>query len=344
MAIARLRAALARRGVQVPIVQAQRRGSATMQRWRLNRSLRAARLPGYDAVIGVNGDGWMLAGEPGRPFVALVKALYAGAVQHEHGLSRAMLRVHARWEAHGARRADLVITPSAFAAERVKAQYSVDPSRVHVVAEPFDLGDWQRQLPRRHREGTRVLCVAHLYPRKRVDDLIDAWRIVHERRPDARLDIVGDGPEVRELVHRSDDLDSCYLHGHVDHPTILEFYARADSFCLPSAQETFGYAAVEAMASGLPVVVSDAGALPEVTAGAIAWQVSGGAPRLLAGALLSSLEPQARAQAATSNPRRAAAFDPITVADLLIALVTGDDPAAQRRATGRLSRNSGSRR
>src|SRR5205807_3237022 len=141
---------------------------------------------------------------------------------------------------------------------------------VQVVAEPFDAEAWRAALPSRPRDGTRVLCVARLYPRKRVVDLVDAWPRVVAARPDARLDIVGGGPELSRLVERARRLPNCFLHGHVEYPDLLEFHARADAFCLPSAQETFGYAAVEAMASGLPLVVTDAGAFPELCAGAVA--------------------------------------------------------------------------
>jgi glycosyltransferase involved in cell wall biosynthesis len=323
----------------------QRRRSATVGRWRFNHDLDAARLNGYDAVLGVNGDGWAVAGDLMVPFVALIKALYADALRHERGLTRALLGVHARWEGEGARRADLVVTPSAYAAEMVVKHYAVAPARVHVIAEPFDAESWRTRLPQRPRNGTRVLCVAHLYPRKRIADLIDAWPVVQTRRPDARLDIVGDGPELRHLVRRAAGLDNCYLHGFTRHPDILEFYARADVFCLPSAQETFGYAAVEAMASGLPLVIADTGALAEVASGAVAEHVRAGDVRELAGALVRSLDAWVRARAAELNPRRAAMFAPQTFAANLVALVAdGRSAFGQRRAGGSVSRSEGSRR
>jgi phosphatidyl-myo-inositol dimannoside synthase len=346
MAVEQLRDALGGIGVEVPLIRAdQHRRSATVGRWRFNHHLDAARLNDYDAVLGVNGDGWAMAGDLVVPFVALIKALYADALQHERGVTRALLGAHARWEGEGARRADLVVTPSAYAAEMVVKHYSVAPARVHTLAEPFDAESWRARLPQRPRNGNRVLCVAHLYPRKRIADLIDAWPMVQTRRPDARLDIIGDGPELRHLVRRAAGLHTCYLHGHVGHPDILEFYARADVFCLPSAQETFGYAAVEAMASGLPLVLADTGALAEVANGAVAEHVRAGDAHELAGALMRSLDASVRARAAELNQRRAAMFAPHVFAANLLALVADARSAlGQRRAGGSVSRSAGSRR
>jgi glycosyltransferase involved in cell wall biosynthesis len=175
--------------------------------------------------------------------------------------------------------------------------------------------------------------------------LIDAWREVQARHSDARLDIVGDGPELRHLVRRAAGLDRCYLHGFAGHPDILEFYARADVFCLPSAQETFGYAAVEAMASGLPLAIADAGALTEVATGAVVEHVRAGDAHELAGALMRSLDASVRARAAKVNPRRAAMFAPQAFAEKLVALIADARNAlGQRRAGGSVLRSAGSRR
>ena len=336
MALTRLRAAFALCRVEAPVLRAApARMSATFARWRFNRALASRALDGYDAVLGVNGDGWLVAQRLEVPYIALIKALYGGALQYERGPVRSLLRMHARWEAAGAQRATLVVTPSRFAADQVGELYGVPDDVVRVVPESFDAAAWRAALPQRRRDGTRVLCVAHLYPRKRVADLLDAWPSVLRRRESARLDIVGGGPELRRLAHRSAGLPGCYLHGHVDHPAILEFYARADAFCLPSAQETFGYAAVEAMASGLPIVIATAGALPEICAGAIMEAVAPGDASALAEAIVGALDAPVRERAAVLNPGRAAAFAPDVVATRMIDVVDEAVELRQRRAGGR---------
>jgi glycosyltransferase involved in cell wall biosynthesis len=77
------------------------------------------------------------------------------------------------------------------------------------------------------------------------------------------------------------------------------------------------------MASGLPVVIAAAGALPEVTAGAVATAVEPGDTAGLAAALIQSLEPSQREAAAARNRTCAAAFDPRTVVATLLDAVRG---------------------
>src|SRR5437870_10059353 len=119
MALSRLRTALALCGVEAPVFRAAPSpAGSTVARWRFNRTLSARSLDGYDAVLGVNGDGWRVAERLQVPYIALVKALYGGALAFEHYPARALLAAHARWEALGARAAALVNTPSLFAAHR----------------------------------------------------------------------------------------------------------------------------------------------------------------------------------------------------------------------------------
>lgn len=333
VAVAELRRALAAVGVGAPVMRTS--------------SLRHRGPSGvfaYDAILGVGGAGWRLAAASGIPCIALIKAFYAGAREHERGVARAVLSLRARAEQRGLGAADAVIAPSRFAAEAVTQVYGLDPARVHVVPEPFDAVAWQRALPAVARDPLRVLCVAHLYPRKRVIDLVHAWPAVLARVPQARLDIVGDGPELRHLVRASQGVSGCYLHGYVGRDAARQFYARAACFCLPSAQETFGYAAVEAMATGLPLVVADAGSLPEVCAGAMHEAVPVEAPAALAEAIVRALRDEAREVAARRNPERAAAFAPAAVAKRLLEIVDATRFGAQRRAGGSSSRSSGWRR
>src|SRR3989442_13128985 len=98
MAIGRLRAALASRGVSMPILAGSRspRRSVTMRARTNGLGMRFRE--DYDAVLGVAGHGWQIAQELDVPFVALVKAMYSQAVPWERRLAKLSLRMRARAE------------------------------------------------------------------------------------------------------------------------------------------------------------------------------------------------------------------------------------------------------
>ena len=99
---------------------------------------------------------------------------------------------------------------------------------------------------------------------KRVDHVIRTFAWVAEAMP-ARLVLIGDGPEMGhcvELVRELGLKDRVLFMGNQEQ--VVPLLSVADLFLLPSEQESFGLAALEAMACGVPVIASDAGGLPEV--------------------------------------------------------------------------------
>lgn len=106
-----------------------------------------------------------------------------------------------------------------------------------------------------------VLHVGRLAPEKNLDVLAKAWAEAYaELGPRATFVIAGDGPMARSLVAR---LPFVRRLGFVDREALARMYASADLCVLPSHTETCGLVAVEAMASGIPVVAADAGGLRE---------------------------------------------------------------------------------
>jgi len=99
---------------------------------------------------------------------------------------------------------------------------------------------------------------------KRVDDVIKIFANVHEKIP-SKLLLVGDGPERRameDLVRQLQVQDDVRFLGKQEQ--IEEILLVSDLFLLPSEYESFGLAAMEAMAANVPVISSDAGGLPEI--------------------------------------------------------------------------------
>lgn len=113
--------------------------------------------------------------------------------------------------------------------------------------------------------GEKLLIhVSNFRPVKRVKDIISIFHRVQQEVP-SRLLLVGDGPERAEAAAEADRLgldDRVIFLGKQD--TVAELLACSDLFLLPSESESFGLAALEAMASGTPVLATHVGGVPEV--------------------------------------------------------------------------------
>jgi phosphatidylinositol alpha-1,6-mannosyltransferase len=243
----------------------------TLDRWLFN--LHAALAPPTaDVVVGIDLDGFLWARRRRRQtaFVVALKGIIADELRNERGWVRRLLTVQARWEQRNCARADRVVVPSQYSAAIARELYDVPAARLTVIPEPIDLAAWRQlfaHVAQPPADRPTVLCVARLYPRKRVEDLLEAARILRQRIPDVQVRIVGRGPEWTRLqgLHRQLDLrDAVVFLGEVPRVTLAVEYARAHCFCLPSVQEGFGLVFLEAMAAGLPVVACRAAAVPEV--------------------------------------------------------------------------------
>jgi N-acetyl-alpha-D-glucosaminyl L-malate synthase BshA len=115
--------------------------------------------------------------------------------------------------------------------------------------------------------GDRLVChVSNFRPVKRVMDVVETFEKIAAKVP-ARLLMIGDGPERSraEAYARVHHLrDRVFFLGNV--PNLEEVLGACDLFMLPSESESFGMAALEAMASEVPVIATRTGGLPEVVA------------------------------------------------------------------------------
>ena len=109
-----------------------------------------------------------------------------------------------------------------------------------------------------------MVHVSNFRPVKRPVDCIEILARVL-KQTNARLVMVGDGSERTNAIHRAKSLnvfDKCVFVGK--QPRIVDYLCAADLLVLPSEQESFGLAALEAMAVQLPVIASRVGGIPEV--------------------------------------------------------------------------------
>ncbi|WP_020567182.1 N-acetyl-alpha-D-glucosaminyl L-malate synthase BshA [Neolewinella persica] len=113
--------------------------------------------------------------------------------------------------------------------------------------------------------GERILIhVSNFRPVKRVDDVIYIFKIVNDEIP-SKLLLIGDGPERSRCEELSRKLGlSADIRFLGKQDAVEELLAVSDLFLLPSASESFGLAALEAMACQVPVISSNVGGIPEV--------------------------------------------------------------------------------
>ncbi|MCX8204925.1 MAG: glycosyltransferase family 4 protein, partial [Candidatus Nezhaarchaeota archaeon] len=112
-----------------------------------------------------------------------------------------------------------------------------------------------------------VLFVGRMVYEKGVHVLVDAAIEALSRRQDLKFVLVGEGPLRRELMSKLNSLGLAhkfYFTGFINDLELSELYWACDVAVFPSLYEPFGIVALEAMAAGKPVVVSDVGGLSEV--------------------------------------------------------------------------------
>jgi L-malate glycosyltransferase len=233
---------------------------------------------------------------------------------------------------HAVLASDAVTTPSAWLREAALAGLDLPVgTRIEVVPNFVDLEafhpapdrpDLRALFPRERWEGAErpgvLLHASNFRKLKRVGDAVTALAEVARRRP-AVLVLVGDGPERAGVEKLAASLG---LAGRVaflgERPQLGPLFSQADLFLLPSDQESFGLAALEALASGVPVVASRVGGLPEVVVdGSTGRLVPPHDPQALAAAVLELLddEPRRSAMGRAARDDAATRFRPEPVVD-----------------------------
>jgi N-acetyl-alpha-D-glucosaminyl L-malate synthase BshA len=172
--------------------------------------------------------------------------------------------------AYSIERSDGVTAVSESLASATRAQLGVQRP-IEVIPNFIDCDLYRRRSEAKLRarfageDGTKLLIhVSNFRPVKRIDAVMEVFARVARRVP-ARLLLVGDGPELstaHRLARELEVADRTHVLGAQE--AVIPLLSIADLFLLPSAQESFGLAALEAMACGVPVVASRVGGLPEV--------------------------------------------------------------------------------
>lgn len=146
----------------------------------------------------------------------------------------------------------LVLANSSGIAEACRALTS---SPIEVLLLGADVPEQEARPP----QVPTLITVAHLVARKRHADVIRAMWVLRERWPQLRYRIVGDGPERAPLTALAAELglaERVEFTGQLPHPEATAQLAHATLFVMPSVDEAYGVAYVEAMAYGLPTIAA----------------------------------------------------------------------------------------
>ncbi len=163
---------------------------------------------------------------------------------------------------------DLIVAPSrAFQEEFLNIFPALRP-RTTFIYNGFKLPE--KQLAGRPGQGDLepyILSVSALKHAKALDVLIRAFAALHTRHPELNLVLVGEGilrRELEELACKLGLREKVHFLGRVEHERVPALISGCRVFVLPSRFETFGIAALEAMALRKPVIATRVGGLPEI--------------------------------------------------------------------------------
>ncbi|MBL8997732.1 MAG: N-acetyl-alpha-D-glucosaminyl L-malate synthase BshA [Gemmatimonadetes bacterium] len=167
-------------------------------------------------------------------------------------------------------RSDRITSVSQWLKEETVRAFGCGNCRVDVIPNFVDPTEFHRA---KHTNGLRaelgggkriLMHISNMRPVKRLGDVVRIFAQVREQVPSV-LVLVGDGPDRREAEETARELGvlgDVRCLGKIDE--VAPLLAAADLYLLPSESESFGLSALEALASGVPVVASAVGGLPEV--------------------------------------------------------------------------------
>ncbi|MBN9659363.1 MAG: glycosyltransferase family 4 protein [Acidobacteria bacterium] len=216
-------------------------------------------------------------------------------------------------------RADEIIAVSEYTADRIQEHFQIRPGRVRVIPNTLSVDWYEAPAPVTSREPY-VLCVSGEAPHKNLAAGIEAFAECNQPgRPGCHgLKVVGVSPQFhgyyQELARQLGIGGLVELLPRVSDAALMRLYREAALFLFPSISEGFGIPALEAMASGTPVVASQSTSLPEVC-GSAALYFNPRSVEDMASALHSAMtDPSLRQEMSRLGLEQARKYHPALVA------------------------------
>ncbi|WP_066637844.1 1,4-alpha-glucan branching protein domain-containing protein [Desulfolucanica intricata] len=235
----------------------------------------------HDWLVGRAGS--ELSKDLGLPLVATIHATEYGRNQ---GLRTPLqLQIH-RLESKLIRDAKRIVCCSSHMKREVTELFKVEPDSVRIIPNGVNLENTAGDIDSLCRIPDLLLFYGRLVPEKGVQVLLRALPHVLRKFPKARLIVAGKGPYESYLKNLAGELGLnkvVSFPGFVDENTRKELLRQAGIAVFPSLYEPFGIVALEAMAAGVPIIVSDTGGMSDiVTHGVDGYKVEPGNTEKLA--------------------------------------------------------------
>ncbi len=174
-------------------------------------------------------------------------------------------------------RSDALIGVSAYTREELTEFYNIEEEKIHVIYNGVDVEKFKPNKDKTHlrrelqleEEGKMILFVGRLYRRKGLETLLQSVPKVIERFRDAKFVISGEGfkenkEKLLKLAKKLDIENHVLFAGYFPDERLPDLYAASDIFVLPALYENFPFAILEAQATGLPVISTKVGGIPEI--------------------------------------------------------------------------------
>ncbi|MEA2070254.1 MAG: glycosyltransferase, partial [Asgard group archaeon] len=159
---------------------------------------------------------------------------------------------------------DGLTTVSYWMKEFILKNYNISTD-INVIYNFVDTEKFSVKPKKKYKDKVVFCHVSNFREVKRSPDIVKAFAKVAKKHENIRLEMIGSGPELgycRDLTISHGLQDKIIFHGSL--LNVPEILCHTDVFIIPSARESFGLAALEAMACEIPVISSNAGGLPEV--------------------------------------------------------------------------------